>query len=395
MNFNMNPKELHNLQFYLVLAFIYWDNREYADLLDPLLFWEYAPIISVIKSNHTMETIIAEWIKNWCMGDVLDANYDMNIAFQYRHHMCWQALLQLWEEVMDDKIKNSKKKLSHEAVQKLDEMYKKLKERLAGKTQDSLLEESMKYVKMAQEKNGVRTGLDWLDSSIGWLRSGTVTRLNWYSNVGKSRFMYRVIVNVLKQGKSIHLFSLEVPKWMVLINLVSTFYEVDSNSVEQGKHNKYIEDFYEKYGTKCLIEDDKISLEDIQTSIVKNDKDCIFIDYVQNIRAKWKDEYEKMTTIAQDIQKMAIMTCKPFFDLSQVSNEGTRYKVWDMIPSKGTGAFVHACDVWLVLYKWDDIPWKQIKLAVAKNKFGNKDIEFVLHADFSCCKFTKLSDNLI
>lgn len=391
----MDAKELHNLQFYLVLAFIYWDNREFVDLLDPLLFGEYAPIISIIKTNSTMEDIISEWMKNACLGDILEANYDMDIAFHYRHHICWQALLQLWEEVMDDKIKKSKKKLSHESVQKLDEMYKKLKERLEWKAEDTLLQESMKYIKMAQEKNWVRTGIDWLDQKIGWLRSGTVTRVNGYSNVGKSRFMYRVMVNVLKQGKSIQLFSLEVPKGMVLINLVSTFYEIDSNSVEQGKCNKYIEEFYEKYADKCLIEDDKISLEDIQASVIKNDRDCIFIDYVQNIRSKWKDEYEKMTTIAQEIQKMAISTWKPFFDLSQVSNEGTRYKVGDMIPSKGTGAFVHACDIGLVLYKWNDIQWKQIKLAIAKNKFGNKDIEFIIQADFSCCKFTKIADNLL
>jgi replicative DNA helicase len=65
---------------------------------------------------------------------------------------------------------------------------------------------------MAREKTGVKTGLTFLDKHIGWMRSGTITRVNGYSNVGKSRFMYRVMVNILKQGKSIHLMSLEVPK---------------------------------------------------------------------------------------------------------------------------------------------------------------------------------------
>lgn len=97
--------------------------------------------------------IVTEGMKNACLGEILEANYDMEIAFHYRHHICGQALLQLWEEVMDEKIKNSKKKLSHDAVQKLDEMYRKLKDRLAGKTEDTLLQESMKYIQMAQEKN--------------------------------------------------------------------------------------------------------------------------------------------------------------------------------------------------------------------------------------------------
>jgi replicative DNA helicase len=70
-----------------------------------------------------------------------------------------------------------------------------------------------------------------------------------------------------------------------------------------------------------MIEDDKMSLEQIEASIAFNDKDVIFTDYVQNIRANGKEEYERMTKIAQELQKMAITTKKPFFDLSQVSNE--------------------------------------------------------------------------
>jgi len=77
-----------------------------------------------------------------------------------------------------------------------------------------------------------------------------------------------------------------------------------------------------------------MSLEQIESSVLRNDKEVIFIDYVQNIRSQGKDEYEKMTRIAQEIQKMAITTKKVFFDLSQVSNDGTKYKVGDMIPSK-------------------------------------------------------------
>jgi replicative DNA helicase len=72
---------------------------------------------------------------------------------------------------------------------------------------------------------------------------------------------------------------------------------------------------------KCLIEDDKMSLDEIEASVIHNDKDVIFIDYVQNIRANGKDEYERMSRIAQELQKMAITTKKVFFDLSQVSNE--------------------------------------------------------------------------
>lgn len=186
--------------------------------------------------------------------------------------------------------------------------------------------------------------------------------------------------------------SLEVPKWMVLLNLVGAYYGINTNSVEYGDHNDKLQDFYEMFKDKCLIEDDKMSLEQIEASVIYNDKDVIFIDYVQNIRATGKDEYERMSKIAQELQKMAITTKKPFFDLSQVSNEWAKtYKVWDMIPSKWSGAFVHACDIGLVLSKWEEP--KRLYLTLAKNKFGEKDIQYTIEADMWKCEFKFLVDN--
>ena len=116
------------------------------------------------------------------------------------------------------------------------------------------------------------------------------------------------MVNVLKQGKSVHLFSLEVPKGVVLINLVGAFYDISTGSVEYGHQNKKLKEFYETFKSQLLIEDDKTSLDQIEASVIANNKDCIFIDYVQNISTHGKDEYERMTKIAQEIQKMAIST---------------------------------------------------------------------------------------
>jgi hypothetical protein len=205
------------------------------------------------------------------------------------------------------------------------------------------------------------------------------------------------MVNILKQGKSIQLFSLEVPKGVVLINLVWAYYNLSTSSVENWHKSKELQEFYTTFKNQLLIEDDKTSLDQIEASVIANNKDCVFIDYVQNITASGKDEYERMTKIAGDIQKLAISTWKPFFDLSQVSNEGTRYKVGDMIPSKGSGAFVHACDVGLVLTKWEESEITKnrniINLTLAKNKFGIKDIEYRMEADMASCSFKFISDN--
>lgn len=385
--------ELKTQQQYVTLAFVYWDNRQFIDLLDPTMFGEYAPIISIIKENSTMSDIWKKWLDEWVMEDMIEC--DLDVAMHYRIN-AGKELLRLWEMVIDNKYKAGKKKLDRESAKKIHELYETLKKRLEVQEENNVLEEAKQYIQMAREKTGVKTGIDWLDKRIGFMRAWTITRLSGYSNVGKSRFMYRVVANILKQWKSVHVFSLEVPKGMLLINLVWAYYNLNTDSVENGDHDDKVQEFYEKYKDSCVLEDDKMSLEQIEASVVFNNKDVIFIDYVQNIRASGKEEYERMTKIAQELQKMAIITKKPFFDLSQVSNEGTKYKVGDMIPSKGSGAFVHACEIGLVIYRDDaDKAWWQnrLRVAIAKNKFGKKDIEIILDVDMGKCKFDFYSDN--
>lgn len=387
--------ELQTQQKYIASAFMYGDNRGFIDLLDPMMFGDYAPIISTIKKYSSGADIIFYCGEFPCFLDLMDI--DMDIAFHYRHANFWKEFMRLYEMFLDQKFKASKNKLNRDAVKKVNVLYDQLQKRLEWNIENNILEESERYIKMAQEKSGIRTGLDFLDNDIGWLRSGTVTRVSGYSNVGKSRFMYRVMTNILQQWKKVHLFSLEVPKWVVLINLVWAYYNISTSAVEYWHQNDKLKEFYETFRNQLLIEDDKTSLDQIEASVIANNKDCVFIDYVQNITVSGKDEYERMTKIAGDIQKMAISTWKPFFDLSQVSNEGTKYKVGDMIPSKGSGAFVHACDVGLVLTKWDETEITKnrniINLTLAKNKFWVKDIEYRMEADMASCNFKFLSSN--
>jgi len=41
--------ELQTQQKFVASAFIYGDNRGFIDLLDPIMFGEYAPIIATVK----------------------------------------------------------------------------------------------------------------------------------------------------------------------------------------------------------------------------------------------------------------------------------------------------------------------------------------------------------
>ena len=83
-----------------------------------------------------------------------------------------------------------------------------------------------------------------------------------------------------------------------MINLVGAYHNISTSSVEYGHENKKLQEFYDTFRNQILIEDDKTSLDQIEASVIANNKDSIFIDYVQNITASGKDEYERMTKIA-------------------------------------------------------------------------------------------------
>jgi hypothetical protein len=68
-----------------------------------------------------------------------------------------------------------------------------------------------------------------------------------------------------------------------------------------------------------------------------------------------------------------------------VSNDGTKYKTGDMIPSKWSGGLVHSADIGLVLH-WDT---NDLKLTLAKNKFWPKDIEIHLKCDYWTSTFNQ------
>lgn len=127
--------------------------------------------------------------------------------------------------------------------------------------------------------------------------------------------------------------------------------------------------------------DDKYTLAEILQYSELRKPDAIVIDFVQNIQAEGKSEYDRMTNIAVSIQQLAIKNNIAVFDLSQVSNAGTAYAQGDAIPSKGSGALVASCDVGLMM-KRDKIS-DNVVIHIAKNKFGynGKSIEF--KADFS------------
>lgn len=212
-----------------------------------------------------------------------------------------------------------------------------------------------------------------LDRYTEWIQRGTVTRLNAYTNVGKSKFSYHVVNSLLDQWAHVLYYSLEVTKNRVVYNLISNRYKMDMNDVYRMEFDDI--DFWELFTKKLEIIDNKRELQDIIQYTESRKPDAIIIDFVQNIQCKGS-EYERMTEVAVKLQELAISNNIAIFDLSQISNAGSNYSYGDTIPSKGSWALVASWDVWLILSRGDKEGTLNVTIAKNKYWYAGKTLEY-------------------
>lgn len=381
------PVEIQIVQKYLIAWFIEYGAKEYVWILSDKMFWIYWELFNFLKLNDSKNpefyTICAKigWLEMESIFNMINDIYSRYDLPKYAK--------QLFEYYMT--INQSK---SIDNLSQIKKIFDRIDYISTGEKKSSMIElftQVEKNIEIAKDRWDeplwYTTGIDTIDKHCEWLQSGTVMTINAYSNTGKSKLSYFMTNNFLKQNKKVCYFSLEVMAEKVLLNLLANFYKKDYTPLAKGKDMIDFWKFYDIADKNLDILDKLFDISEIVNYVELSKPDIVVIDFIQNITCRsGTSEYEKMTHIAVEIQKLAIRNKIAILDLSQVSNEGTNYKIWWMIPSKWSGALVASTDVWLMLYKRDD----QIKLAIAKNKFWRNGIETTLKVDFSKGSFEDL-----
>lgn len=216
-----------------------------------------------------------------------------------------------------------------------------------------------------------------IDKYTRGIIQGKVYCICAYSNVGKSKFSYTYVTHFLKQGKKVMYISLEVDKAMLFHNIYAHYSQTSFYDVV--KEESYIEmrDF-----EKLELYDSVYGLEEIKILIQAKLPDIVFIDFIQNIQTKGSSEYEKMTRIAQELQQLAIKTWVTIFSLSQANNE-SRFKNWESMQPKGSGAIFASSDVIFALYREN----KSMYLTLLKNKYWPANKTYQTNVNFSLGNF--------
>ena len=140
------------------------------------------------------------------------------------------------------------------------------------------------------------------------------------------------------------------------------------------------------YASKELyISSESFGIWDIERLTRSIRPDVVVIDYLQLVKGEGNTEYEQMNDVARRIRKMSAENDIAVFDLSQVSNEGKKYKKGDVIPAKWSGELIAAANVVFVMEE-AKTPGR-INLFLAKNRHGIKGKCFTLKPNFQCSEF--------
>lgn len=197
------------------------------------------------------------------------------------------------------------------------------------------------------------TGLATIDKYLegGFLKKELIV-LGGATGKGKSLFAGTFFYNIAKEGYKSAYFSLEISNEMIASRLlgaranlsptrimIKTLEEKDEELKDRAKAELST---YEEF---MYFYDDLYEYHLIEKEIKEHKYEFIVIDFLQNIMSKQTDEYERLSTIALSLQKLAKSENCCILALSQLSNQMAKDKRQDVVEYKGSGSIGTVCDL--------------------------------------------------
>jgi len=212
---------------------------------------------------------------------------------------------------------------------------------------DQRIEEFKKTVEI------LPTGLDSIDAFLdgGFFKKELVV-LGAGTGKGKSLVAGQVFRNVASEGYKSAYFSLEISNEMLVSRLIGAKANISPTKImitdlegEDKKKKNYAKAELAVWEDCMFFYDDLYQYELIEKEILENNYDFIVIDFIQNIMLARQDEYERLSQVALNLQKLAKKANCCILVLSQLSNAMSRDKKSTAVEYKGSGSIGTVCDL--------------------------------------------------
>jgi replicative DNA helicase len=264
-------------------------------------------------------------------------------------------------------------------------------------------------VELLKTEKRISTGWKWLDNHIGGglLQDGRALYVFYGStNVGKSIFLGNVATNILNQGKTVLLISLEMSEQVYAKRISACLSRIPSNDLPlqveplKNKLNQYkirnsegklvIKEFPTKGVTVLGI---KTYIEKLIRKGVK--PDVIVLDYLNLIAPanSQKNSYETIKEITEYVRALTYKFECPIVTATQTNRSGYKKDMPDLETTSESMGLAMTADAQFPIWTDEqDFELGIIHMGITKNRFGSRGVHTQLKIDYPTLSISELDD---
>lgn len=244
------------------------------------------------------------------------------------------------------------------------------------------------------EISGVPTGFIYLDRCLTGLHAGEFVLVGARPSMGKTSFAINIAAYAARQGKSIAIFSLEMPKEQIAMRMLCADARVNMQNVRKGSlsssdWNKLSQSLGPLSDTKMYL-DDSSSLTPAQLRsrcrrlMTEKGLDLIIVDYLQLMTSDNKSENRQLevSEISRKLKSIALELKVPLLACAQLSRANVKRTGSKPVLSdlRDSGSIEQDADVVMFLHRPhyynkdnDEIDPSEAQVIIAKQRNGPLD----------------------
>lgn len=298
-----------------------------------------------------------------------------------------RSLISTCNEVIDRALKSSETP-ADQVAQAEAEIYAIMDQRDTSEPVDISIavREAHEYLNDKLEgKSFLPTGLDDLDHLLGGLHGGSLYIIAARSSMGKTGLLCTVASNIASAGKRCFIATLEMPRREIAARLTGINGGLDLSNIKQWEDYKFSALSHAMVNVKelpiIIDEQSGLTIGQLRSRVRREKRKkglaCVFVDYLQLMRAKAESREREIATISAGLKSIAKEFDVPVIALSQLNRsvEGRGDKRPVMSDLRESGSIEQDADAIIFVYRDDyynkDSAFKGMaELLLRKNRHG-------------------------